>query len=171
MASPFYKYTIPTFSNGLKNLTHILKEAETYAKQNNISPDELLDARLVEDMQPLAFQILTAAENVTKTLARATFVEPAARQEPAKTFEGLYKQIDAALAELEKADPVQIANNEGKVFQAPIGPLMFDYTIEDYAVKFAIPNFYFHVTTAYAILRAKGVKLGKKDFLNELVAK
>jgi hypothetical protein len=170
MASPFYNYTVATFTKGLKTLTHILKEAEAHAKENNIPLDELLNARLAEDMKPLSFQIFIATNNVTKTLARATFVELPPQQEPAKTYEDLYKQIDGTLAELEKVDPVEIASKEGQVFKAPIGPHVYDYTMEDYAVRFSLPNFYFHVVTAYGILRAKGVKLGKQDYLTEYVA-
>ncbi|CAI7643942.1 unnamed protein product [Penicillium glandicola] len=154
MASPFYNYTIATFTRGLNTLSTILKKAEEYAKEKGIPLDELLNARLLEDMKPLSFQIVTATNTVSKALARAAFVEPPPQQEPDTTYEDLYKRLDRTLAELEKIDPARIATKEGKTFKAPIGMNEFNYTLEDYSVRFAIPNFYFHVVTAYEILRS-----------------
>ncbi|OQD95886.1 hypothetical protein PENSOL_c018G02733 [Penicillium solitum] len=148
MASPFYNYTIATLTRGLNTLSTLLKKAEEYAKEKNIPLDELLNARLVEDMKPLSFQI----------------------DEPDKTYEDLYKRLDRTLAELEKVDPAKIAIKEGQVFKAPIGMNVFDFTLEDYSVQFVIPNFYFHVVTAYEILRVKGVQIGKLDYLSEFMA-
>ncbi|KAJ5383824.1 hypothetical protein N7517_001735 [Penicillium concentricum] len=170
MASPFYNYTIATFTRGLNTLSTLLKKAEEYAKENNIPLDDLLNARLVEDMKPLSFQVVTATNTVFKTLSRAAFVDPPPQQEPDKTYEDLYKRLDRTLAELEKVDPAQIAVKEGQTFKAPIGKNEFDYTIEDYSVRFAIPNFYFHVVTVYEILRVKGVQIGKMDYLSEFTA-
>ncbi|KAJ5686596.1 hypothetical protein N7536_009215 [Penicillium majusculum] len=164
MASPFYNYTIATLTRGLNTLSTLLKKAEEYAKEKNIPLDELLNARLVEDMKPLSFQIVTATNAVSKALARAAF------DEPDKTYEDLYKRLDRTLAELEKVDPAKIAIKEGQVFKAPIGMNVFDFTLEDYSVQFVIPNFYFHVVTAYEILRVKGVQIGKLDYLSEFMA-
>ncbi|CAG8892636.1 unnamed protein product [Penicillium egyptiacum] len=170
MASPFYNYAIATFTRGLNTLSTLLKKAEEYAKENNIPLDELLNARLVEDMKPLSFQVVTATNTVSKTLARAAFVEPQPQQEPDKTYEDLYKRLDRTLAELEKVDPAKISSKEGQIFKAPLGNEVIDYTVESYAVRFALPNFYFHVVTAYDILRAKGVHLGKMDYLSDFTA-
>ncbi|KAF4763349.1 hypothetical protein HAV15_001752 [Penicillium sp. str.  len=170
MASPFYNYTIATLTRGLNTLSTLLKKAEEYAKEKNIPLDELLNARLVEDMKPLSFQIVTATNAVSKALARAAFVEPPPQDEPDKTYEDLYKRLDRTLAELEKVDPAKIAIKEGLVFKAPIGMNVFDFTLEDYSVQFVIPNFYFHVVTAYEILRVKGVQIGKLDYLSEFMA-
>ncbi|CAP80627.1 hypothetical protein E8E15_003423 [Penicillium rubens] len=170
MASPFYNYTVATFTRGLNTLSTLLKKAEEYAKENNIALDELLNARLVEDMKPVSFQILAATNTVSKALARAASVEPSTQQEVDKTYEELYKRIESTLAELEKADPAQIASKEGQTFKAPLGDAVFDFTLEDYSVRFAIPNFYFHVVTTYGILRAKGVQIGKLDYLSDFVA-
>ncbi|KAJ5506609.1 protein of unknown function DUF1993 [Penicillium expansum] len=170
MASPFYNYTIATFTRGLNTLSSILKKAEEYAREKNIPLDELLNARLVEDMKPLSFQVVTATNTVSKALARAASVEPQPQQEPDGTYEDLYKRLERTLAELEKVDPARFAIKDGQTFKAPIGSNVFDYTLEDYSVRFAIPNFYFHVVTAYEILRVKGVQLGKMDYLSEFMA-
>ncbi|KXG48225.1 protein of unknown function DUF1993 [Penicillium griseofulvum] len=170
MASPFYNYTIATFTRGLNTVSTLLKKGEEYAKENNIPLDEFLNARLVEDMKPLSFQVATATNTVSKALARAASVEPLPQQELDKTYEDLYKRIDRALAELEKADPAKIALKEGQVFKAPLGKEEFDFTLEDYSVRFAIPNFYFHVVTVYEILRVKGVQIGKMDYLSDFMA-
>ncbi|KAJ5835672.1 hypothetical protein N7447_001698 [Penicillium robsamsonii] len=170
MASPFYNYTIATFTRGLKTIAAILKKAEEFAKENNIPLDDLLNARLVEDMKPLSFQVVTATSIVSKTIARAAFVDPLPQEEPDETYEDLYKRLDRALAEVEKVDPAKTALKEGQTFKAPVGKKEFDFTIEDYSVRFAIPNFYFHVVTVYEILRVKGVQIGKVDYLSEFMA-
>ncbi|KAJ5959589.1 uncharacterized protein N7479_006739 [Penicillium vulpinum] len=169
MSSPFYNYTIATFTRGLKTLSTILKKAEEYAKENNIPLDDLLNARLVEDMKPLSFQIVTATNTISKALARAASVELPPQPQLDETYEDLYKRIDRTLAELGKVDAAKIASREGERFKAPIGPVEFDFTLEDYSVRFAIPNFYFHLVTAYEILRVKGVQIGKMDYLSEFV--
>ncbi|KGO76173.1 protein of unknown function DUF1993 [Penicillium italicum] len=170
MASPFCNYTIATFTRGLNTLSFLLKKAEQYAEEKNTPLDELLNARLVEDMKPLSFQVVTATNTVSKALARAASVEPPPQYEPDGTYEDLYKRLDRTLAELEKADRARIALKEGQAFKAPIGIKVFDFTLEDYSVRFAIPNFYFHIVTAYEILRVKGVQIGKLDYLSEFTA-
>ncbi|KAJ5196065.1 hypothetical protein N7449_006544 [Penicillium cf. viridicatum] len=170
MASPFYNYTIATLTRGLNTLSTLLKKAEEYAKENNIPVEEILNARLVEDMKPLSFQIATATNAASKALARVASIETPPQQELDTTYEDLYKRLDRTLAELEKVDPAKIASKEGQTFKAPIGPNVLDFTPEDYSVRFLIPNFYFHVVTAYAILRAKGVQIGKVDYLSEFMA-
>lgn len=170
MASPFYNYTIATLTRGLNTLSILLKKAEEYAKENNIPVDELLNARLVEDMKPLSFQIATATNSASKALARVASIESPPQQELDTTYEDLYKRLDRTLAELEKVDPAKIASKEGQTFKAPIGPKVIDFTPESYSVRFLIPNFYFHVVTAYAILRAKGVPIGKMDYLSDYLS-
>ncbi|KAJ5164256.1 uncharacterized protein N7500_006086 [Penicillium coprophilum] len=170
MASPFCSYTIPTFTRGIKTLSALLKKAEEHAKENNIPLDEVLNARLVEDMKPLSFQIVSVTNTIHKTLARASFVEPPPHEEPDKTYEDLYKRLDRTLAELETVDLANIASKEGQKFKVPLGNHEFDWTSEEFSVRLAIPNFYFHVVTAYGILRARGVQIGKMDYLSEFTA-
>ncbi|KAJ5744903.1 hypothetical protein N7533_009773 [Penicillium manginii] len=170
MTSPFYNYTLATFIRGLNTLHYILKKGEDHAKEHNIDLDELHNARIAEDMQPLAFQVVTATNNVGKALARASFTDPPPQYSPDETYEGLYTRIERYIVELKAVDARMCASREGQTFTAPIGMDTFEYTLEEYSVRFSIPNFYFHLVTAYAILRSKGVEIGKLDYLNQFTA-
>lgn len=170
MTSPFYNYTLTTFIRGLETLHYILRKGEEHAKENNITLDELLNARIVEDMQPLAFQIVTATNNVGKALGRAAFIDPPPQYPPDETYSELYTRLQRYLVQLKDVDPVDIASREGMSFTAPIGGETFQYTLEEYSVRFSIPNFYFHLVTAYVILRSKGVNIGKLDYLAQFTA-
>jgi hypothetical protein len=160
MTSPF-----PIFANGLRTLKFDLQKAEEHAKSNNISLDNLITARLIDDMQPLAFQVLAVHNTVHKVLSRAKNIEPAALDAGDKSFEDFYKRIDSILAELEKTDIAALEGNKDKTFKTPAGGREPVFTVEEYGVAFGVPNFFFHLVTAYDILRAQGIPLGKKDYL------
>ncbi|KAL4994922.1 hypothetical protein BDV10DRAFT_142706 [Aspergillus recurvatus] len=167
--STFHTYTITPLIRGLKSLTTILKKAEEHAKANNIPLEDLVNASLIADMKPLSFQVFIVANTAVKLLSRATFVEPPVQNDTDKTFDDFYKRIDEALAALERVDPQVFAANEGKTFKAPLGPRELEFTVQTYATGFGVPNFYFHLVTAYDILRAKGVPVGKMDYLKDFM--
>ncbi|CAG7941835.1 unnamed protein product [Penicillium salamii] len=170
MASPFYSYTIATFTRGLETLDYILRKGEQHAEEHNIPLSELLHARITEDMQPLAFQVVTATNNIGKALARLASVDIPPQYPPDETYQELYSRIEKYVVELRAVDADMCAGREGKAFEAPIGTQTYQYTLEEYSVRFSIPNFYFHLVTAYDILRAKGVNIGKLDFLAQFTA-
>jgi hypothetical protein len=164
MSSPF-----PIFANGLRTLKFDLQKAEEHAKANNISLDTLITARLIEDMQPLAFQVFAVHNTVYKVLARAKNIEPTALEAGDKSFEDFYKRIDSILVELEKTDFASLDGNKDKTFKTPAGGREPVFTVEEYGLAFGVPNFFFHLVTAYDILRAKGIPLGKKDYLGSFL--
>ncbi|KKK12520.1 hypothetical protein P175DRAFT_0503236 [Aspergillus ochraceoroseus IBT 24754] len=170
MSSPVYDFTIPTFIKGLQTLAAILKLGEDYAKENGIPADELLNARLYEDMRPLTFQVYAAVMPTLKAVARSTFTELPTVENNDKTFEDLYKSIDETIQKLKVVEVSAFVGKEQTAFKAPIGPFELDFTPESYSVNFALPNFYFHINTAYSILRSKGVPLGKQDYLRNFLA-
>ncbi|KAL4803368.1 hypothetical protein BDV18DRAFT_144646 [Aspergillus unguis] len=165
----YHTYTIVPFIRGLKALTNTLKKAEEHAKSTNVPVDSYADATLISDMKGLAFQIFIATNIATKAVYRAQGAEPPAQEDTDKTFADFYKRIDETIAALEKADQAVLAANEGKKFKFPLGPKEFEMTPVQYSTTFATPNFFFHVVTAYDILRAKGVPLGKMDYLSEFL--
>ncbi|KAL4745354.1 hypothetical protein BDW72DRAFT_198729 [Aspergillus terricola var. indicus] len=167
--SALHTYAVTPLIRGLKALTAILKKAEEHAKANNIPLEDLVNASLIADMKPLSFQVFIAANTAVKLVSRATFVEPPAQSDTDKTFDDFYKRIDEALAALEKVDPQALAANEGKTFKAPLGPKEYEFTPESYTNGYAVPNFFFHLVTAYDILRAKGVPVGKLDYLTDFL--
>ncbi|KAL4981381.1 hypothetical protein BDW68DRAFT_90125 [Aspergillus falconensis] len=167
--STIHTYTVGPLIRGLKSLTAILKKAEEHAKANNIPLEDLVNASLIADMKPLSFQVFITTNVAVKLISRVTFVEPPVQNDTDKTFDDFYKRIDEAVAALEKVDPAAIQANEGKTFKAPLGPMELEFTSESYATEYAMPNFFFHLVTAYGILRAKGVPVGKMDYLRDFL--
>ncbi|KAL3469342.1 hypothetical protein BJX99DRAFT_241525 [Aspergillus californicus] len=167
--SHFYDHSLPVFTKGLKALSIILHKAEDHAKANNIPLNDFFTAALTDDMKPLPFQVFVATNTALKALARASFVAPPEQEQSDTTFEDLYTRVDETLAALEKADPAVLAANDGKTFKAPLGPQEFEFTAASYVARFALPNYFFHLVTAYDILRAKGVPIGKMDYLVSFV--
>ncbi|RDW76853.1 DUF1993 domain-containing protein [Aspergillus mulundensis] len=167
--SALYTYTFTPLLRGLKSLKTTLQKAESHAQANNIAPETYVTASLIDDMKPLSFQVFIVANAATKVLARSTFVEPPQQEDTDKTFDDFYARIDETIAALEKVDVEVLKANEGKTFKAPLGPIEAEFTPESYATSYAMPNFFFHLVTAYGILRAKGVPVGKLDYLKDFL--
>ncbi|RAL07133.1 DUF1993 domain-containing protein [Aspergillus homomorphus CBS 101889] len=170
MTSSVYTIAIPTFIHGLETLSHILKKGEEYATQHSIPLDDLLHASLHESMKSLSFQVFVTEFNIRKTINRAQLVEPPTPQPEDQTYQELYIRIDKALADLKKITPSVFAGKEQTSFKAPIGDQEVEFTPESYVLNFGLPNVYFHIVTAYSILRAQGVPLGKLDYLQNFLA-
>ncbi|KAL4957541.1 hypothetical protein BDW69DRAFT_156075 [Aspergillus filifer] len=169
MSSATHTYTIALFTEGLRSLKHILQKAEEHAQTNNVPINDYVSSNLIADMKPLSFQVFITANTAVKAAYRCTSREPPAQEDTDKTFADFYKRIDEALAELESVKPETVQEHEGKSFKAPLGPREFEFTNESYAVAYAMPNFFFHLVTAYDILRARGVPLGKLDYLKDFL--
>lgn len=169
MTSQLYNLTTSAYVNGLTALTDILKKAESHAAEKGIPLDDLINARLYEDMKPLTFQVQVASSTALKAAARATQTEPLDLPLTETTFDELHARISKALEVVKAVDPAVFASHENTTFKAPLGTVEREFTLETYNSKFGLPNFFFHVTTAYAILRAKGVPLGKMDYLSPFV--
>ncbi|KAL4793731.1 hypothetical protein BDV19DRAFT_366133 [Aspergillus venezuelensis] len=167
--SATHTYTISLFTSGLRSLKHTLQKAESHAKTTNVPVDSYATESLIADMKPLSFQVFIAANTAIKAAYRGTSREPPSQEDTDKTFEDFYKRIDETIAELESITPESVKEHEGKTFKALLRPKEFEFTGESYAVAFAVPNFFFHLVTAYDILRAKGVPVGKVDYLGEFM--
>jgi hypothetical protein len=161
-----YDGTVTYFINGLNTLADILKKAEDHCKENNIPEKELMEASLAPDMKPLPFQIQTASNTSKNTLVRLISSEAVPMDDNESSFAELQERIARTVAILKKAKKEDFdfdANVEIKVPMGKMGEIPFSK--KGYVQSFALPNFYFHVVTAYAILRMKGVAIGKGDFL------
>ncbi|KAF9893217.1 hypothetical protein FE257_011640 [Aspergillus nanangensis] len=165
MTSPVYTFTVPIYLNGLNTLAHILKKAEQHATEHDIALTDLINARLHDDMAPLTFQVQSTTTTALRTMAHATHTEEVKLDYNETTFEELYARIEKTVDILKASDPAAFSGKEQLPFKAKLGPYEVDFTAESYASRFGIPNFYFHLDMAYAILRSKGVPLGKKDYL------
>jgi len=165
MATELYDLTAPVFLRGLRNLKHILEKGEAFAAEKGIDPATLTGARLIEDMHPLTNQVQRVSDSAKNCMARLAGEEAPAMPDEEQTFEELKARLDRTIAYVESIRPEQINGQEQRdvVLKFPNG--QFDFKGLDYVLSFALPNFYFHVTTTYALLRQAGVPIGKTDYI------
>jgi uncharacterized protein len=158
--------SLPIFKTTLANLRHILDKGAAHAQARKIDPLVLTASRLYPDMLPLARQILIACDGPKNGLARIAGVEPPKFEDNEQSFEELKARIDKTLEFLSTVPADALNGTEDKDITFPVGR---DKTrtmkAEAYLKHWVLPNFFFHVTTAYAILRHNGVELGKSDYL------
>ncbi len=164
MTLSMYQASIPGFINILNNLSVILKKAETHATVKNIDPSIFVNARLAPDMYPLSRQIQIASDSVKGCAARLAGVELPSFPDTETTFAELQERIAKTVKFLQSVTPQQIDGSESRDIVVK-GRKERHFKGQDYLFTFVIPNFYFHVTTAYDILRHNGVELGKADYL------
>jgi uncharacterized protein len=160
MSISMYRASIPVFIRALNNLSAILKKGETHAGSASF-----IDARLAPDMLTLAGQVQRTSDTAKATVARLAGIDSPSFPDTEKTFAELQARIKKTIDFLQGVKPAQIDGSEQKKIEFKAGQRELKFTGEDYLLGFALPNFYFHVTTAYAILRHKGLALGKMDYL------
>jgi hypothetical protein len=165
------KASVPAFVRGLTVLSDLLKKGEAHAAQAGVNPEALLGVRLADDMLPLSAQVQRASDASKFTLQRLSGVEGPTFPDTETTFAQLQERIANTIAWLQSVDTALIdASNERDV-TVTWGSTSASFSGESYLLTFALPNFYFHVVTAYDILRHQGVKIGKLDYLGAFGAK
>ena len=167
MPLSLYEISVPVFIRGFNNLSAILKKAKAYADEKGIPHEELLGARLVEDMFPLTYQIQRASDSAKGAAVRVAGVDPVSMEDNEKTFADLEARIQKTIAFLKGVKETSMDGKEESEVSLKTGSGEMKFTSTSYLLLFALPNFYFHMTTAYAILRHKGVPIGKMDFLGK----
>ena len=165
MAISMYQASIPQLTKMLTNLANILKKGEEFTSAKGIEGAALVEGRLASDMFPLSKQVQVACDQVKNGMARLAGVEPPKFEDNETTFAQLQDRIAKTIAFANSLTPEQINGTEAKEIQFSIKEWNFDFVGEQYLLTWIIPNFYFHVTTAYDILRHKGVEIGKSDYL------
>ena len=160
-----YQASAPRFVNTLNNLSAILGKAQAHAEAKKIDPLVLTGSRLYPDMFPLARQVQIACDSAKGAVARLAGVEIPKHEDTEKTFAELQERIKLTVDFIAGFKPAQIDGSEGKDVVLKTRGKDTTFTGMQYLFAFAYPNFYFHVTTAYDILRHDGVELGKWDFL------
>lgn len=161
-----YQASVPVGQRALRNLRQLLVKGEAHAQAQGFDAGVLLQTRLYPDMLPLLRQVQIATDGAKNAAARLAGVEALKFEDDETTFAELYARLDRAIDYLGTFTPEQIDGSEGRAISVPRRngePLSFDG--RTYLLAFVIPNLYFHVATAYAILRHAGVPLGKADFL------
>ena len=160
-----YEVAVPTFKRTLTSLGACLEKARAHAEANNIDADVLINARLYPDMFPLKRQVQIASDSAKRGAAGLAGVEAPVFEDNEETWDELQERIRKTIAFLDSLEPGQFAGAEAKTIELPLpnGSLKLDGT--SFLMGFALSNFYFHVVTAYDILRHNGVPLGKMDYL------
>ncbi|MBD9478815.1 DUF1993 domain-containing protein [Pseudoxanthomonas sp. PXM02] len=163
-----YQVSVPVFLRALGNLRHVLEKGEAHARERGDDPAVLLQARLYEDMLPLVRQVQIATDTAKFGAARLAGLESPRFEDTETTFDELYARLDAVSDYLRTFDEAALQGSETRAVTLSTrtrGDLQFDG--RGYLFGFALPNLFFHVTTAYAILRHNGVPLGKVDYLGQ----
>lgn len=166
MAMSMYAASVPVFQHMLRNLSHVLEKGEANAQARKFDPSVLATARLAPDMLPFTRQVLIACDAAKNGVARIAGVEAPKFEDNEASFPELKARIQKTLAFLETVPAAKLDGTEDKEITFPVGR---DSTktmkAQAYLSTWVLPNFFFHVTTAYAILRHNGVDLGKTDYL------
>jgi len=172
MAISLYDLSVASFQQTLGAVTGFLERGAAHCRDNNIDPQSIVETRLYGDMLPFAFQIVSVAHHsagAIEGVKKGLFTPPG-------SFEGLdypalQKLVADAQASLAKLTPAEVNALEGGDMTFQIRDFKLPFTAESFLMSFSLPNFYFHATTAYDILRSKGVPLGKRDFMGAMRTK
>lgn len=155
----------PVFARMLNNLSAILSKAEQQAKAKGYDPAVLLNDRLAPDMFTLTRQVQIATDHAKGCVARLAGHQPEVMEDNEVTFADLQARIKKVLGIVESYKPEHFEGSETREITIKIPNAELKFSGLDYVTSWAMPNFYFHATTAYAILRHNGIELGKRDFL------
>lgn len=165
MSFDIYDASVPVFIASLTSLSKILTKATAHIEAKGFKPDGFLQARLAPDMHPLPNQIQIASDAAKGAAARLAGVEIPSMPDTEVTFAELQERIAKTIAFLKGLDRTAFQGADAKEIVLKVGPNEWKMSGAQFLTTFALPNFFFHVTTAYALLRASGVELGKRDFL------
>jgi hypothetical protein len=166
MTSPMYTQSVPVLKQMLTALRTILILADGHVAAKSLEPDALLQARLFPDMFPLFKQVQIAADFARGIGARLAGVDVPAHESTEKTFADLDALLDGTLHFLESLDAAQFTGSETReIVLRPGTPKEKKFLGQAYLSTYGLPQFYFHVTTAYALLRHNGLPIGKRDFM------
>jgi len=167
MTISMYQASVPVFVRMLNNLVVILEKAVAHAEAKKIAPAVLLNSRLYPDMFPLSRQVQIASDTAKGGAARLAGIEPPKYEDNETTFPELIERLRKTIAYLNTLKPEQIDGSEKRAVTLKVRDEMLTFEGLTFLLNRALPNLYFHVSAAYAILRHSGVEIGKKDYLGK----
>jgi len=169
MAISLYAATIPSYQQTLGAIAGLLITAETFCAEKQLAPQEIIDARLAEDMLPFAYQVKSTVVHSLGSIegVRRGVFSPDMTPPP-QTFTALKARIADTLAALAAITEAEIDGFIGRDMAFEFRERRLQFTAENFLLSFSLPNFYFHAATAYDILRWKGARIGKRDFMGRL---
>lgn len=168
MSISIYDQSIARMTHMLKNLDRLVSKAEAYAEANDIEPSVLLQARLFPTMRDFVFQVQVATDMAKSGAARLAGAEVPKWSDDEATFADVHARIKKTLDFLATFTPEQFEDCESRELELKLGSHTVPFTGQSYLLGFVMPNFYFHTTTAYNLLRHNGLDLSKRDFLGEI---
>ena len=169
MGFSLYDATIPSFRQTLGAVAGLLVKAEAFSREKSIAAEDMVQARLAPDMLPFTYQVKSAAVHsigAIEGLRKGVFSPD--MTPPPGDFAALKSLITKAMTSIDAIEASEIDGYVGKDMRFAMGDFKIEFTAENFLMSFSLPNFYFHATTAYDILRWKGVRIGKLDFLGSL---
>ena len=166
MSLSMYTATVTSYRSMLKNLSAILAKAEAHCEAKKIDPSAFLGSRLYPDMLPFTSQVQIATDNIKGAAGRLTGVEIPKFEDNEKSFAELQARLDKTIAFLDTLTEAQFEDAAGRDIVLQLRDRKMEFKGAAYLLQWANPNVYFHITTAYALLRHGGVEIGKKDYLS-----
>jgi hypothetical protein len=169
MAISLYDVSVGRFLQTVNAVAGFLDRGLDHFRDNNIDPNEVVETRLFPDMLPFRFQVISVAHHsigAIEGVKKGVFAPPG--EMPPLDYAGLQKLVADARDGLTKLTPAEVDGLEGRDVVFQFRDFKMPFTAEGFLMSFSLPNFYFHSTTAYDILRTKGVPLGKRDFMGQL---
>jgi hypothetical protein len=169
MAISLYDLTVPSYLQTVNAISGVLGRGLAFCKEKGVDPQTFVETRLFPDMLPLAFQVASVSHHSAGALASlksGVFNPPSGA--PLADYAALQAKIDATKAELEALTPDAVNALSGGDVRFEMGDLKMPFTAENFILSFSLPNFHFHATTTYDILRSQGVPLGKRHYMGQL---
>lgn len=169
MAISLYDASVPTYLQTLGAVSHFLSRGLAHFREHGIAPEEIVETRLFPDMLPFRFQVQSVVHHSVHGLeALKDGVFQPVRGKPSEDYAALQACVQEAIDTLGKLTPEEINACEGADVVFEVGGHKLPFTAENFLLSFSLPNFHFHATTAYDILRSKGVPLGKRDYMGRV---
>jgi hypothetical protein len=168
MPISMYDFSIPVLTRGLTNLSGILDKAEAYAAAKKFDPVVLAQARLFPDMHALARQVQIACDTAKGAAARLAGVEVPKHEDTETTLAELKARVAKTTDFVKSITAAQLKDAEGRSIELKFPSGSWKFTATGYLADFVLPNFYFHISMVYALLRKAGVEIGKGDYLGKL---
>jgi uncharacterized protein len=165
MSLSIYQSSVPVYERSLNAFLAVLDKAEEHARARKFDPNNYLAMRLSPDMFPFVRQVQSFCDHAKNSSFRLAAKDPPVKEDKEATIAELRERIQATLGLLKSIDAKAMEGAESREIVIPAGANKLKLPGADYLLHFAMPNFYFHLTTAYDILRASGVEIGKRDFV------
>ncbi len=168
MSNTIYDFTIPVLIRGLTNLSGLLEKAETDAAARKIDPIVFAQSRLYPDMHPLTRQVQIACDTAKGAAARLAGIDIPKHEDTEVTLADLRARIAKTLDFVKSVTPAQLEGAHSRSIEMKFPNMTWKFTAKDYVADFVLPNFFFHESVVYALLRHAGVPIGKRDFLGNI---